>query len=87
MGDLEVQARLVEIPLGYSEVLFYGQRWSVTKTTSVAGRSIKLFARELGGTDFVSCNFYQTRTGQIMKPCEMPLEKVREFLLGSREGA
>jgi hypothetical protein len=34
----------------------------------------------LGGTDFISFNFYLTNAGENFKPCEMPEEKVLEFL-------
>ena len=73
------------LPQGYSQGFVGEIRWSVTKTVHNDGRSVKIFAEELGGKDFVSCNFYQTTAGWIAKPCEMPLEKVErlfcEFVL------
>ena len=41
---------------------------------------MKIYAEELGGPDFVSCNFYQTKKGWTAKPCEMPMGKVEAFL-------
>ena len=45
-----------------------------------------MFARELGGNDIVSLNFYRTRRQFYLKPCEMPLEKVEAFLEGLTNG-
>ncbi|HIB68235.1 MAG TPA: peptide methionine sulfoxide reductase, partial [Phycisphaerales bacterium] len=68
------------IPPGYSQGFVGGVRWAATKTVHNGGRSVKIFAEELGGNDFVSCNFYRTASGLVAKPCEMPLEKVERFL-------
>ena len=46
------------------------------------GRSSKVFAEALDGTDFISCNYYATSGGERFKPCEMSPEKVRAFLAG-----
>lgn len=73
---------LDRIPDGYSEGLYEGRRWRVEKTHYSGGRSLKLFARELGGQDFVSLNLYHLAHGDLLKPCEMPEEKVRAFVLG-----
>jgi hypothetical protein len=70
------------IPEGYSEGLFQGRRYRIEKTTHAGGRSLKLFARELGGTDVISLNLYHLAAGDMLKPCEMPEAKVREFVLG-----
>jgi hypothetical protein len=71
---------LTRIPEGYSQACLRGKRWGVCKTVLNDGRSVKLFAEELGGRDFVSCNFYRTSSGLVAKPCEMPLAKVEFFL-------
>lgn len=71
---------LHRIPQGYFQGTFRSARWAVTKTVHNNGRSVKIFAEELGGKEFVSCNFYQTTAGWSSKPCEMPLEKVQRFL-------
>lgn len=52
------------------------------KTTHAAGRSVKLLAHDLAGTDFVSMNLYHLSTGDVLKPCEMPEAKVRAFVMG-----
>jgi hypothetical protein len=52
-------------------------------TASEDGQRWKIWAEELGGRDFVSGNAYQLADGRwLFKPCEMPDEKVIDFLLG-----
>lgn len=70
------------LPEGYSEGLYQGRRYSITKTHHNGGKSSKVFAEELGGNDFISLNFYQTAKEDLLKPCEMPTSKVLEFLTG-----
>ncbi|GLS88762.1 hypothetical protein GCM10010873_37360 [Cypionkella aquatica] len=76
------RAALDLIPEGYSEGLYHGRRWRMEKTTHAAGRSVKFYARDLGGTDFVSLNLYHLASGDVLKPCEMAEAKVRDFILG-----
>ena len=75
-----VQALLDRIPTGYSEGLYRNARYGITREDLVDGRSTKVFARELGGNDFVSLNYYRTSAKDILRPCEMPREKVVRFL-------
>lgn len=75
-------SRIQQLPLGYSEVQYEDKKYSVVRTNFNAGKSIKVFAEELGGTDFISFNFYSTSAAQHLKPCEMPEEKVVDFLKG-----
>ena len=70
------------IPEGYSEGMFHGHRYRLEKTTFNGGRSVKFYARALDGTDFVSLNLYLLAGGEAVRPCEMPEEKVRMFLMG-----
>ncbi len=72
------------IPEGYCEGLYQGRRYGLQKTSHAGGRSLKLFARDLGGTDFISLNLYHLASGDLLKPCEMPEAKVRDFVLGVR---
>lgn len=69
------------IPVGYSEGIYQGRRYGVQKSSHAGGRSLKLFARDLGGTDFISLNLYHLASGDLLKPCEMSQAKVREFVL------
>ncbi len=68
------------IPQGYSQVLYQQKKYGVSRTDFNSGKSIKVFAEELGGNDFISLNFYITRTSEKLKPCEMPDQKVIDFL-------
>ena len=59
----------------------YGARWRVTKTVMAGGRSQKLEAEELGGQGYISFNLYRLAGGAaLLKPCEMPAQKVIDFL-------
>ncbi|MEM6645086.1 MAG: peptide methionine sulfoxide reductase [Bacteroidota bacterium] len=71
---------LDHIPDGYSEGWYRGRRYGIRKTVFNGGRSFKLYAEELGGTDFVSLNLYRTTKGEHLKPCEMPEAKVLHFV-------
>lgn len=79
MADAFAQA-LARIPEGYSEGLFQGRRYRIEKTSFAAGRSVKLYARDLTGPDFISLNSYHLAAGDVLKPCEMAEAKVREFV-------
>lgn len=75
-----IRSLVDKIPIGYSEGHFRGARYGISKTVFNGGRSAKIFAEELGGNDFISLNFYQTQNKDLLKPCEMPEEKVLTFL-------
>ncbi len=46
------------------------------------GKSHKLVAHERGGADYISMNLYLTdQSGALLRPCEMPAEKVIDFVL------
>ncbi|MBC8755500.1 peptide methionine sulfoxide reductase [Kordia sp. YSTF-M3] len=69
-----------QLPLGYSEVHYHNKKYGVTKSEFNHGNSYKIFAEELGGNDFISLNYYITSKGELLKPCEMPEQKVIHFL-------
>lgn len=71
---------IIKIPLGYSEVYYNNRKYGLTRTDFNDGKSIKVFAAELGGTDFISFNYYLTTQKEYLKPCEMPEQKVIDFL-------
>lgn len=66
--------------MGHSTVLFHGKKYSLIRTDFNEGRSTKVYAEELGGNDFISFNFYISKKGEKLNPCEMPAEKVMDFL-------
>lgn len=68
------------IPNGNSVGRFNGGRYAVSKTSFAEGKSQKLVAEELGGTDYISLNLYRPAKGPLLKPCEMPAEKVIAFV-------
>lgn len=70
------------IPEGYSTGLYQGRSYGLQKSSHAGGKGQKLYARELAGTDFISLNLYHLASGDLLKPCEMPEAKVRDFILG-----
>lgn len=72
--------KIQSLPIGYSNVLFNNKKYGVTRTDFNNGKSIKLYAQELGGKDFISLNYYITNQNKLLKPCEMPEQKVIRFI-------
>lgn len=71
------------LPLGGYGGTYEGRRYRVNKSAYSSGRSQKLEAEELGGTDYISLNLYRLADGTaLLKPCEMPEDKVVAFVLG-----
>lgn len=73
-------ARLRAWPLGTTTGRSGGRRYSVSKSVFAGGRSVKLVATELGGSDYISLNLYELTEGARLFPCEMPVAKVIAFL-------
>lgn len=75
-------ARLQGLPSGYGEGWFRRRRFGVTVTWSDDRRRCWLYGEELGGEDRISFNLYLLRDGRMeLRPCEMPAEKVIDFVL------
>lgn len=74
-------AALAVLPKGTFTGTVAGRRYVVTKSEFSDGKSIKLVAEELGGTDYISLNWYNLAAGACLRPCEMPAAKVTEFVL------
>ncbi|MGJ8665969.1 MAG: peptide methionine sulfoxide reductase [Patiriisocius sp.] len=68
------------IPEGFSEGMFRDRKYGITKNIFNQGKSLKIYGKELGGKDFISLNYYSTKTKNLLKPCEMPEERVIDFL-------
>lgn len=68
------------LPNGYSEGIYQNKKYGITKAIFNNGKSFKIYAEELGGTDFISLNYYLTSAQKLLKPCEMPEQKVIDFL-------
>ena len=76
---------LASWPLGYFTARYGGRRYGVSKASHANGKSFKLYAEELGGTDRISLNIYRpaSATEPTLKPCEMPVDKVTAFIVGA----
>ena len=68
------------IPLGYSEVKFKTKKYGMSRTDFAGEKSTKVYAEERGGNDYISFNYYRTKNGGLLKTCEMPEQKVLDFL-------
>jgi peptide-methionine (S)-S-oxide reductase len=80
INDMTLLEHIQEIPIGYSEVKYADKKYGVTKSEFNHGNSYKIYAEELGGNDFISLNYYITTKDELLKPCEMPRQKVIHFL-------
>lgn len=73
---------LVNLPTGTFTGSAYRRSYVVSHQVLAGGKSHKLVAHELGGSDYISLNLYLTgRSGALLRPCEMPPEKVIDFVL------
>ena len=72
--------KIKTLPPGYSEVNYEGSRYGVSRKDFNEGKSIKVYAKELGGIRLISFNYYLTAKGNLLKPCEMPTKHVIHFL-------
>ena len=78
---MSLRSTLARFPEGAFDVDFDGRRYGAAKTTFAGGRSLKFEAWERGGDDYISLNLYHLGDGRdVLKPCEMPVEKVSHFL-------
>jgi hypothetical protein len=76
-------AELVDrVPEGWTLVSYQDRRYGLSRTTRANGKSISVLASELGGRDLVSANIYTTSAGHKLRACEMPEQKVLDFLTG-----
>lgn len=69
---------------GWSLMAYAGHRWGVTRSVQAGGRTESVYAERLGGPGVVSANLYRLAEGAVLKPCEMPAERVLAFLSDAR---
>ena len=81
-GPDDLGALLSRLPEGWTAVAYRGRRYGLSRTSRAGGRSISVYAEELGGDDVVSTNVYRTAGGDLLRPCEMPAATVLAFLCG-----
>ncbi|MCX8226249.1 MAG: hypothetical protein OTI35_09260, partial [Sulfitobacter sp.] len=74
------------LPLGTHTGSFNGKADVFSKSAFAHGKSWKLVAEELGGTDYISLNLYDLTDGPRLFPCEMSTEKVVTFVCGLTVG-
>lgn len=72
------------IPYGCHRATYRNRSYHVRKSSLVSGKAEKLQAEELGGPDYISLNLYRLSSEALLKPCEMPTEKVIDFVVGCR---
>lgn len=85
-GENELTELLAGIPTGWTRVEVGGRAYGLTRTDRVGGATVTLYAEELGGADVISANVRRTADGDVLRPCEMPAEKVLEFLRAALTG-
>jgi len=73
--------KLLNLENGSYDVYYQNKRYLLSKQTQLNGKLIKLYAKELGNNDFISLNYYTDINNGLLKPCEMPKEKVISFIL------
>ncbi len=81
MNQSSFHETLTALNDGAYDVFYLDRRYLLRKETQLKGKLIKLYAEELGGNDFISLNYYPELQGGLLKPCEMPQEKVIKFIL------
>ncbi len=78
-----VYAKLTTLPPGYSEGWYQGRRYRLSLRSLADGKINSFQATELGGNGYISLNFYRLSSGNyVLKPCEMPAQKVIDFIAG-----
>jgi hypothetical protein len=79
---MDLAALVERVPIGWTLVEFQGRPYGLTRVDHVGGRSVSIYAEELGGPDVVSANVYRVSSGERLNACEMPDAKVLAFLRG-----
>ncbi len=83
MNETEFYTKLLALPNGANDVFYQKKRYLLQKQTLLNEKLIKIYAKELGGNDIVSGNYYPTMKGGMLKPCEMSDAKVIDFVLNA----
>lgn len=80
MENSTFHKKLLSLQNGSFDVLFNNKRYLLTKEIFSEEKIIKVYAKELGGKDIVSGNYFLTIKNGLLKPCEMNDEKVINFI-------
>ncbi len=81
MNETLFYEKLLKLPDGANDAWYKERRYLLRKETLLEGKLVKIYAKELGGNDIVSGNYYPTIKAGILKPCEMSDAKVIDFVL------
>ncbi|MFC7789408.1 hypothetical protein ACU045_10555 [Microbacterium sp. MAHUQ-60] len=76
----ELNALLRVIPEGWTRTEIDGSSWAVTRTTRAGGKVVSVDAEQLGTAERFGANVWITDDETILRPCEVPAEKVMRFL-------
>ncbi|WP_375422973.1 peptide methionine sulfoxide reductase [uncultured Friedmanniella sp.] len=82
MTEVDLATLLARVPLGWTLVRYESRPYGLSRRDHADGGAVSVYAEELGGADVVSTNVYRTAAGDVLRPCEMPAEKVLDFLRG-----
>lgn len=78
--DQGLDALVGAIPEGWSRARIAGQAWAVTRTSRAGGKVISIEAERLGSAESLGANVWFTADGAVLRPCEVPEERVMRFL-------
>jgi len=81
MNNTQFYKRLLTLPNGTNYIWYRDRKYLLRKDTLLNKKLIKIYAKELGGVDIVSGNYYTTIKDGMLKPCEMSDKKVIDFVL------
>jgi peptide-methionine (S)-S-oxide reductase len=78
--DRELGALIEAVPEGWTRAEVDGRAWGVTRVTRAEGKVISLSAERLGDGEQLGANVWITSDGPVLRPCEVPAERVLRFL-------
>jgi hypothetical protein len=78
--DQELDALVRVIPEGWTRMQIAGSFWGITRTTRAGGKVISFDAERLGTREQLGANVWMLSGGSVLKPCEVPEEKVMQIL-------
>lgn len=84
VDDSELDELVSAIPEGWSRIDIDGAAWGITRTTRAGGKVISVEAERLGAGEGFGGNIWLTTKGPVLKPCEVPAERVLRVLEGAR---
>ncbi|WP_201308809.1 hypothetical protein [Puerhibacterium puerhi] len=76
----ELGRLLARVPEGWTRFEIAGRPWAVSRVPRGDGRTVTLEAEQLGGADAFGANVWLTSSGPVLRPCEVPAEKVLGLL-------